>query len=290
VCAFDAGEVEIHVHGSPVLVRALLTVLGAGPGETRAACEDRARALVAQAASESGARILLDQAAGAWRRFVAGLADARAPAQLVADVAAGSRAAEFALRAPRVVLAGPENAGKSTLFNVLVGSARAITSPEPGTTRDLVRAHGRLGRYVVEFVDSAGERALASAGASAAIEREGIELARSARARADVVLWLRAPDDYAPPPEQALVVHTQSDRAHDAHETSVSAAREPLAARAVVESLVLAALRLPDDPWTPGAPRAFDAESRATLERLSSQTSDAGIRAEAARSLARDAF
>src|SRR6185369_3647164 len=55
---------------------------------------------------------------------------------LARGAAAGTRLA----RGIRVVLAGPPNAGKSTIFNRLVGSDRAIVSPHPGTTRDTIEA------------------------------------------------------------------------------------------------------------------------------------------------------
>ena len=61
-------------------------------------------------------------------------------------------------RAPRVVLRGPVNAGKSTLFNLLVGAEQALTAEEEGTTRDALVATGRMGAWAVEWVDTAGER------------------------------------------------------------------------------------------------------------------------------------
>jgi len=86
----------------------------------------------------------------------------------------------------RVVLAGPPNAGKSTLFNALVEDEAAITAAEPGTTRDvLVRAVALRG-VPFTFVDTAGLR---DDGAGE-IERIGIARARSETERADLVLWL----------------------------------------------------------------------------------------------------
>jgi tRNA modification GTPase len=86
----------------------------------------------------------------------------------------------------RVVLAGPPNAGKSTLFNVLVDDEAAITAAEPGTTRDvLVRAVALRG-VAFTFVDTAGLR---GEGAGK-IEQIGIMRARAEAERADLVLWL----------------------------------------------------------------------------------------------------
>jgi tRNA modification GTPase len=60
------------------------------------------------------------------------------------------------LSSHRAVLAGPANAGKSTLFNMLSGADRAITSPHPGTTRDTVEASVALRGLSLRLVDTAG--------------------------------------------------------------------------------------------------------------------------------------
>ena len=88
----------------------------------------------------------------------------------------------------RVVLAGPPNAGKSSLFNALVEHEAAITAATPGTTRDLLERSVSLAGVPFTFVDTAGVRD----DASDAVESEGIDRARSALDRADLVLWLGA--------------------------------------------------------------------------------------------------
>jgi tRNA modification GTPase len=86
----------------------------------------------------------------------------------------------------RVALAGPPNAGKSTLFNALVESEAAITSPIAGTTRDAIERSVAIEGVPFTFIDTAGLRVETAD----AIEQIGIERARAELARADIVLWL----------------------------------------------------------------------------------------------------
>src|SRR3990167_190363 len=86
----------------------------------------------------------------------------------------------------RVVLAGPPNSGKSTLFNTLIESEAAITSPIAGTTRDVIERSVALVGMPFTFVDTAGLR---EEGGDA-IEEVGIARARARLGRADLVLWL----------------------------------------------------------------------------------------------------
>ncbi len=86
----------------------------------------------------------------------------------------------------RVVIAGPPNAGKSTLFNALVGDEAAITAPVAGTTRDVLTRPVALSGIPFVFADTAGLRDEAGD----AIEAVGIARARGAVSRADLVLWL----------------------------------------------------------------------------------------------------
>lgn len=83
----------------------------------------------------------------------------------------------------RVVLLGPPNAGKSTLFNRLTGLDRSICSAIPGTTRDLITAPVGVGRTEVWLVDAAGV-----GDARDAIEHEAAARAREAAGAADAVL------------------------------------------------------------------------------------------------------
>jgi tRNA modification GTPase len=84
-----------------------------------------------------------------------------------------------------VAIAGPPNAGKSTLLNRLAQREAAIVSAYPGTTRDAIEVHLNLDGYPVTLIDTAGIRDSADP-----IEQEGIRRARERVAMADLVLWL----------------------------------------------------------------------------------------------------
>ncbi len=109
----------------------------------------------------------------------------------------------------KVVLAGPPNAGKSTLFNALVESEAAITAPIAGTTRDLLMHPVALAGIPFRLFDTAG---LTDA-TDDVIEAIGVERARAALTSADLVLWL-GPEGEGP--EGAWDIEAQADRAdHD---------------------------------------------------------------------------
>lgn len=87
----------------------------------------------------------------------------------------------------RVALAGPPNAGKSSLFNALLDRQRSIVSDQAGTTRDFVEASVRWSGWSLDLVDTAGLRDGAQA-----IEAVGIEMGRGQIEQADLVLWVQA--------------------------------------------------------------------------------------------------
>lgn len=105
----------------------------------------------------------------------------------------------------RVVLAGPPNAGKSTLLNALVEREAAIVSPIAGTTRDRIEAPVARGGIAYLLIDTAG---LAEATADP-IEAIGIDRARAALEEADIVLWLG--DDPLPAHDALLWLHARAD-------------------------------------------------------------------------------
>lgn len=117
----------------------------------------------------------------------------------------------------RVVLAGPPNAGKSSLFNALLSDDAAIVTSEAGTTRDVLERPVSIGGVPLVLVDTAGMR---DSGAGA-IEEMGIERARKEVANGHIVLWLGAPDDL---PAGAIQISAKSDlRAGQSEGLEVSA-------------------------------------------------------------------
>ena len=104
----------------------------------------------------------------------------------------------------RVVIAGPPNAGKSTLLNLLTGRDAAIVSSISGTTRDRIEAPVVRGGIGYLLVDTAG-----LVGATGdPIEAIGIERARSAASAADILLWL---GDGDAPRADAILVQPRAD-------------------------------------------------------------------------------
>lgn len=107
----------------------------------------------------------------------------------------------------RVVMAGPPNAGKSTLFNVLVGKEAAIATPIPGTTRDLIEYPVQIDGVPFVFIDSAGLRHTDDS-----VERIGVDRARAAVDSADLVLWMGSSEECPP---NAILVRPKADLSHE---------------------------------------------------------------------------
>ncbi len=246
--ASETGEdiAELHLHGSPAVVRAVLAALSECPGCRLAEPGEFARraflngkidltgaeglADLIDAETDAQRRQALRQAGGSLARLYDGWRDtileARAFAEAAidfadeADVAAdaldrarasateldarlavhlsGAARGEIVRDGFRVTLAGPPNAGKSSLLNALARRDVAIVSSEPGTTRDVLEVRLDLGGYPVVVADTAGLRE-----AESAIEREGVRRSLARVRDADLVLWLvdaEAPV-WSPPPD-----------------------------------------------------------------------------------------
>lgn len=96
-----------------------------------------------------------------------------------------------------VAIAGPPNAGKSTLLNRLACREAAIVSPHAGTTRDIIEVYLDLDGYPVTLIDTAGIRETDDP-----VEQEGVRRARDRAASADLVLWLS--DDHGVEPDESI--------------------------------------------------------------------------------------
>lgn len=175
---------------------------------------------------------------------------------------AEARAVRPVLQGFRVALVGAPNAGKSSLFNAILGRARSIVHAEPGTTRDIVSEVEALAGVQVVLLDTAGLR-----GEAGAVEGEGIRRAREAAADADLVLLVADP----------------------------TAPQEPANTDAPVHALVLTKADLRCAPcdlsgWLPGVPR-FDTSVRsgqgilALREFVASRALDASRRGRTARAI-----
>jgi tRNA modification GTPase len=103
----------------------------------------------------------------------------------IAAALADSRSGERLRDGLVVAIAGPPNAGKSTLLNLLARREAAIVSPYAGTTRDVIEVHLDLGGLPVTLLDTAGIR-----DTDDPVEMEGVRRARERAAGADLVLWV----------------------------------------------------------------------------------------------------
>jgi len=140
---------------------------------------------------------------GVARRLISGMGD------LAEELGAwlARPAAEVIAEGLSVVIAGPPNAGKSTLINALAQRELAIVSPVAGTTRDVIETPLALDGIAMRFSDTAGLR---GEGADA-IEAIGIDRARAAVEVADILLWLGLPKD-APVHPRTILIAAQADR------------------------------------------------------------------------------
>lgn len=108
---------------------------------------------------------------------------------------------------PHIALAGLPNAGKSTLFNALIGHERAITSPILGTTRDVLSAEVLLGGVPVVLQDCAG-----LGGGPEELERAAHVAAELAADQADLVLWVHDCAERWSPSESAACARIPKSR------------------------------------------------------------------------------
>jgi tRNA modification GTPase len=200
LCRVDDTVCEIQCHGGVAAVERILHDLQQLGYQTVSAEEfaqqrrDRWSAefdhLLAAALTVRTASFLVEQQqrgfVAAARRWEALAASPGERDQVTEEIATALSWAKFGghLTTPwSVVLTGRPNVGKSSLINALLGFERALVSPLPGTTRDVVQAVTALEGWPVQLADTAGIRATAEG-----LERDGIVLAEEQLAAADLVL------------------------------------------------------------------------------------------------------
>jgi len=105
----------------------------------------------------------------------------------------------------RVVVAGPPNAGKSSLLNAIAGQERAIVTDLPGTTRDHIEVPLSLGGIPILLTDTAGLRPT-----NDMVEAIGVSRAEALVQGADILLWLGEPVE-APNHPQLIRLHSKAD-------------------------------------------------------------------------------
>jgi tRNA modification GTPase len=119
-----------------------------------------------------------------------------------AALAANRRAGRLLRQGVRVVIAGPPNAGKSSLLNRVSGRARALVHDQPGTTRDYIEEPILVGRHRVLLIDTAGVRETDNP-----VEAAGVQLTQRQLAEADLIWWLQ---DASEPSTQALRMENET--------------------------------------------------------------------------------
>jgi len=204
------GSIAIHCHGNPLVVEMIMEALsrqGAAPvgaeellagiysaQEPNNTIAVEAKLVQGQARTVEGTRLVLNQIEGgltkAVRRWGQQL-DAGSVEGIRSEAAKvlwDSEKARLLIFGALVVITGPANSGKSTLFNCLCGRSKAVVSDIKGTTRDWVDTRCRIGSLSAELVDTAGlDEQLAAAGGGE-VERASQERAIELLRKADLLL------------------------------------------------------------------------------------------------------
>jgi len=166
----------------------------------------------------------------------------------------------------RVVLAGPPNAGKSSLFNALLEHDAAIIAPTAGTTRDVLERPIALLGVPFTFVDTAGLHE----GTGDAVEAIGIDRAKAQLSRADLVLWL-GPEGEGP--QGAWEIASKSDLAEPSkqaprHSVSARTGEGVAELRAALAQAAQGVMPKPGDVALNARQHALLAEARAALDAI----------------------
>ncbi len=181
--AFENGRVDlvqaegvgalVHAQSRAALRNALRLMGGELSGRLRAL---RDKLLDLSARLELDADFAEEEADPDYASWLPRLAEARAEVEALLRGFERGRAWN---RAPRVVVFGPPNAGKSSLVNALTGRERLLVSDVAGTTRDFVDVPLRLGGALAQLVDTAGLGTPVDALDARAMERTRMQLAEA---------------------------------------------------------------------------------------------------------------
>jgi tRNA modification GTPase len=191
------NEIEIHSHGGEMVVSAIESTLiqdgACSVSWQEFFCPDKtqrelALRLLPFAPTEHTAQILLDQYNGAFDREcteIEKLENETVKRQRFDRLKENANVGKHLVYPFRVVLAGASNAGKSSLFNAILGFQRSIVNVIAGTTRDVVSYQTALEGFPVTFYDTAGFRETQHE-----LEQQGIERSRQSIANADLLVWV----------------------------------------------------------------------------------------------------
>lgn len=169
------------------------TIFGTGTQDSANRIRRQALSELPNASSDEACSFLLIQSSGSGFAGEVALWQQEPPAlDRVEELLGHAEIGLQMINPPTVVLTGVTNAGKSTLFNRLIGEERSIVTPIEGTTRDLVRAHALINGWPLILVDGAGTRETDDPVESEGLRRLGEEISR-----ANLVLELVLPGQAA---------------------------------------------------------------------------------------------
>lgn len=202
--------VEVHLHGGFGVAAALRTLLAEQGWQERTSANDRDQEFL-NATSPLALRVFAARRDKGWAQSMTELQrDVTSAAQAAKGIQQWNTWGHVLSQPPVLLLAGPPNAGKSTLFNAWLQERRVTASAHAGTTRDLVAAACQLGQgaeaFVVELVDSAGVWEQATG-----VDQAAVAMSLQAIARAWRIIWLL--DASVPPTKLVLeAIEARSDQ------------------------------------------------------------------------------
>ena len=186
----EAFVVEVHLHGGFGVAAALRELL-ARRGWQEQLAQSREAFDLLKATSPLAARVFAARRDQAWQRYFEDSAASTQTQQRSAREAiqVWNEWGKLLLQPPTLLLAGPPNAGKSTLFNAWLQEQRVTANAAAGTTRDLVSARCNLGvgesAFAVELTDSAGVWEQATG-----VDLAAVQMTRQAVQEAWRVIWV----------------------------------------------------------------------------------------------------